>query len=450
MTGMDSDVSFMAQCGERLIDSGYSVIPIMPGTKVPGRFTGGEWSPYPNWTRHCDRPTKGFEVDIWQRWPGCGVGIATGSVVGIDIDILDGELAIQLAALATTMLGDTPCLRIGRAPKRLLVYRTETPFAGRKRLPLEVLAHGQQFVAYAIHPGTGQPYEWPEDGLLDMPLEKLPAVTEAQVMAWLDQAYAMIPAELRPHTLIGDRERPGTWRGPSDPRGTYEAVQAALAFMPNDDLDGHSWITMGNAIKAALGDQGKDLWLAWSRQSSKSGASGRTDTPERHWATLRPHSIGAGSIYTMADRSGLGPAPGDHPQRRCRRAGQAAASRGGDASRGRCHAAASSRGGPSCCGVPGEARRPPVGNSRPRHSTCRPPFCSPAACADAGRGTSAPRRGHSRSSPSALRSAPSASLPGSNPDTHGPPNQHLRHRCGGKRWRQGPRTRGDPALLRSG
>lgn len=309
MNSMDSDASFMAQCGERLVDNGYSVIPIMPGTKVPGRFTGGEWSPYPDWTRHCDRPTKPFEVDIWQRWPGCGVGIATGAVVGIDIDILDGELAIQLAGLATTMLGDTPCLRIGRAPKRLLVYRTDTPFPGRKRLPLEVLARGQQFVAYAIHPDTGQPYIWPEESLLDVPLAKLPAVSEAQVMEWLDQAYAMIPEGLRPHTLIGDSAQPGTWRGPSDPRGTHEGVQAALAFMPNDDLDGHSWITMGNAIKAALGEEGKDLWLAWSRQSSKSGASGRSDTPERRWATLRPHSIGAGSIYTMAIDRGWIPPP---------------------------------------------------------------------------------------------------------------------------------------------
>ena len=309
MTGMDSDASFMAQCGERLVDSGYSVIPIMPGTKVPGRFTGGEWSPYPDWTRHCDRPTKPFEVDIWRRWPGCGVGIATGAVVGIDIDILDGELAIQLAGLATSMLGDTPCLRIGRAPKRLLVYRTSEAFAGRKRHPLEILARGQQFVAYAIHPDTGQPYEWPEDSLLDVPLAKLPAVSEAHVMAWLDQAYAMIREEMRPHTLIGDSAPADAWKGPSDPKGTREAIEAALAFLPNDDLPGNEWIAIGAAIKAALGEEGRDLWCDWSRQSSKSGASGRNDTPERRWAKLRPTGKGAGSIYWLARNRGWVPPP---------------------------------------------------------------------------------------------------------------------------------------------
>ncbi|MBW6398906.1 bifunctional DNA primase/polymerase [Roseomonas sp. HJA6] len=304
-----TDASFMAEHGARLVDNGYPVIPIMPGAKVPGRFSMGEWTPYPDWMRHADRPTKPFEIDIWRRWPGCGVGIACGAVVGLDIDVTDAALAIQLTDLATEMLGETPCLRIGQAPKRLLVYRTEMPFAGRKRHPLEVLARGQQFVAHAIHPGTGKPYSWPQDSLLDVPLASMPAVAEDQVMAWLDQAYALIPAEMKPRTLISDSAPAGAWKGPSDPHGTFEAVQAALQFIPNEDVDGASWITMGAAIKAALGEEGRQLWLDWSRQSSKSGASGRGDTPERRWKTLRPHSIGAGSIYAMAIERGWVPSP---------------------------------------------------------------------------------------------------------------------------------------------
>ena len=298
----------MAEHGERLMDNGYSVIPIMPGSKVPGRLSGGEWSPYPDWSRHCDRPSKPFEVDIWRRWPGCGVGIAAGSVVGIDIDIMDAALAIELANLATAMLGDTPCLRIGQQPKRLLVYRAATPFAGRKRLPLEVLARGQQFVAHAIHPGTGQPYAWPEDSLLDVPLAQLPVIDEAAAMAWLDRAYALIPPEQRPRSLHLPSSD-SAWRGPSDPRGTLDAVKAALAYLPNEDLDGASWITMGNAIKAALGEEGLDLWLDWSKSSGKSGTSGKSDTAERRWSKFRPHSIGAGSIYGWAIDRGWVPPP---------------------------------------------------------------------------------------------------------------------------------------------
>ena len=111
---MTEHASFMAEHGARLVDNGYAVIPIMPGAKVPGRFSAGEWTPYLDWTRHADRPTKPFEIDIWRRWPGCGVGIACGAVVGLDIDVMDAALAIQLADLATEMLGDTPCIRIGQ------------------------------------------------------------------------------------------------------------------------------------------------------------------------------------------------------------------------------------------------------------------------------------------------------------------------------------------------
>lgn len=299
----------MAELGARLVDNGYPVIPIMPGSKVPGRFRGGVWQPYPDWARHGQRATTSAEVEIWSRWPGCGVGIATGTVVGIDIDVTDAALAIEITTLAAAMLGETSCLRVGQAPKRLLVYRATTPFAGRKRLPLEVLATGQQFVTHAIHPGTGQPYAWPEDSLLDVPWEQLPAVDEAAAMAWLDRAYDMIPPDQRPRSLRLDAASGGIWKGPSDPRGTYEAVKAALAYLPNDDLDGASWITMGNAIKAALGEEGRQLWLDWSRSSAKSGRSGRPDTAERRWKTLRPHSIGAGSIYGWAIAQGWVPPP---------------------------------------------------------------------------------------------------------------------------------------------
>lgn len=301
--------SAMAMLGARLIDSGYPVLPIMPSSKVPGRFTQGEWRPYADWARHCDRATTDTEVEVWQTWPDCGVGIACGTVVGIDIDLLDAELAIKVADLAQEMLGPTPCIRIGQSPKRLLAYRSELPFAGRKRHPLEVLARGQQFVAHAVHPGTGQPYLWPEDNLVDVPLDRLPMITEAAAMEWLDRAHALVPAELKPKSLIGDMTDGAQWKGPSDPRGTYDAIAAALAFIPNEDLDGTSWIKIGNAIKAALGEEGKELWCAWSRQSSKSGASGKANTPERRWARLQPHSIGAGSIYDLAINRGWVPPP---------------------------------------------------------------------------------------------------------------------------------------------
>ena len=74
-------------------------------------------------------------------------------------------------------------------------------------------------------------------------------------------------------------------------------------------MDRDSWVKVGLAIKGALGEDGRDLWLDWSRQSSKSGASGSHDTPERKWHGFRPSSIGAGTIYYLASREGWQPPP---------------------------------------------------------------------------------------------------------------------------------------------
>lgn len=142
--------SFMAGYGGRLVDNGYSVIPIMPGSKVPGRYSGGEWSPYPDWTRHCDRPTKSFEVDIWRRWPGCGVGIAAGAVVGIDIDVLDGALAIQLAELAAS-------IREGGRQSRSDITRRSQFLSRREREEIIASLIEAGLVVMEVEPGTTKP-----------------------------------------------------------------------------------------------------------------------------------------------------------------------------------------------------------------------------------------------------------------------------------------------------
>lgn len=296
--------SFMADLGARLVDNGYAVIPIMPGTKKPGRFIGGAWRDYPGWTKHCVRPTTDNEVSIWSQWPDAGIGVAGGTVAAIDIDVADGEVAVRIEALAREKLGDTPAVRIGRSPKRLLVYRTEAPFKGIKRSPIEILCEGQQFVAYHIHPDTGRPYEWPEESLADIDIGRLPVITATRARAFVDEAYMLVPETLRPARLgSGDLGAPPPSAG--DLRGTAEAVGHALAFIPNADLDYDSWMRIGMALKGALGADGEALFAAWSAQSAK-------DVPDytaKAWAGFQPRSIGAGSIYHHAMANGWSPDP---------------------------------------------------------------------------------------------------------------------------------------------
>ena len=305
--------NYMAQLGATLVDRGYPILPIQPKSKKPGVYRLGRWVDYPKWSRHCERETRDNEVDIWGDWPEAGIGIAAGRVIGIDIDIThSAPLAHEIEALAKEMLGDTPAVRIGRAPKRLLVYRAVQPFAGFKYPPIEVLGLGQQFIAYGIHPETEQPYDWPVSSLADLTPDELPAVTEAQAREFAKAAYELIPHEARTktlavraavHTSAGATPTPASTL--PDQRGTYAAVEEALRHIPNADVHYDSWVRIGMAIKGALGDEGGPLFEAWSASSQKNNPA----TTARSWRSFAPTRIGAGTLYKLALEQGWQPAP---------------------------------------------------------------------------------------------------------------------------------------------
>ncbi|MBX6323795.1 MAG: PriCT-2 domain-containing protein, partial [Rhodospirillaceae bacterium] len=148
------------------------------------------------------------------------------------------------------------------------------------------------------------PYAWPEESLVDVPLAALPAIGEDQAQAFADEAAALVPAHLRPARLADrSRRRPAAPAG--DLRGTRAAVTAALAFIPNADLAYDDWVRIGMALKGALGEDGTDLFAAWSAQSAKNVP----ETTARAWASFRPTAIGAGTLYHLAIERGWRPDP---------------------------------------------------------------------------------------------------------------------------------------------
>jgi len=296
--------NYMAQLGATLVDRGFPILPIQPRSKKPGMYRQGAWHDYPKWSRHCERATTENEVDIWGDWPESGIGIAAGRVIGIDIDVLDAGVSAQIEGLAKRLLGDTPAVRIGRAPKRLLVYRAAQPFAGFKYPPIEVLGLGQQFIAYGIHPDTGQAYDWPVESLADLNVSDLPAITEAQAREFAQEAYLLIPANLRPKSLSVGRQAVGECAHLPEQRGTFAAVEDALGYIVNADLDYDSWVRIGMAIKGALGDAGWPLFERWSASSQKF----EPKTTAQAWRSFAPQRIGAGTLYKLALDNGWHPA----------------------------------------------------------------------------------------------------------------------------------------------
>ena len=194
------------EAAARLVDNGFEPLPIKRAQKAPAV---SRWSTIP------------IDAEQVQRWSvpfgPCGIGLRTGRLIGIDIDSLDPDLAHQIAACATTRFGPT-LVRVGLWPKRLLLYRTEEPFAKLKSPQVEILGAGQQFVTFGIHPVTGQPYHWPEgETPLDVDIDDLPLVDADSCNAFLAEASSLIghvaderrPLRERP---VGDRPDGGPIR----------------------------------------------------------------------------------------------------------------------------------------------------------------------------------------------------------------------------------------------
>ena len=189
-----------ASLAPSLLGAGYEPIPIRPGTKRP--------APRRNW----QKPIPG-DFQAWQRsYPDCGIGLLTRWTPACDIDFLDQAIGDEIEALARQMLGDSTLLRFGKAPKRLLVFKTAAPFAKLKSNVLlapddpadgkghavEILCDGQQFVAFGIHSDTGKPYCWPGSSPQDTPAAELLNITAEQAAEFIDAVNALLESKLIP------------------------------------------------------------------------------------------------------------------------------------------------------------------------------------------------------------------------------------------------------------
>lgn len=171
-----------ADAAEQLRDNGYEPVPIIPGAKHP---------PMRGWS---SMTIDESQIEAWSRqYPHFGIGLRTGRLVGIDIDILDPDIAQEIHHLAVRRFGET-LLRVGLWPKRLLLYRIADPMPKISAGKIEILGLGQQVVALGMHPATQAPYRWP---LGETPLEvahdDLPAVDGPGLHGFLAEAKALLP-----------------------------------------------------------------------------------------------------------------------------------------------------------------------------------------------------------------------------------------------------------------
>lgn len=321
--------SFLAEYGPRLLSQGFPIVPIKPGTKHPG-FAG--------WQK-----TKA-DPNLLNRWLGGrfsrgGVGILTRHFPAVDLDVQDPELVDRLVASCAEHIGQT-VQRVGQAPRQLLVFCTDAPFAkiasakyadpngGEHKV--EILGDGQQFVAYATHPGTKRPYRWvSENGLADVGAAELPKITDRQardLIAYFERirpaSWRLVePAPAVRQSAQGAPELDLVLR-PGKPKLDIEtdSLEKALAFL-DPDMRMQGWVRIGMALYHQFdgGDEGFRLWDVWSARSAKY-VPGEMQARWRSFAAdlRRTTPVTAASILRDARRKGWTPArkaPGATPTR---------------------------------------------------------------------------------------------------------------------------------------
>jgi len=264
----------------KLFKLGYEPVPIQVGEKAPrGKSVVG-------WTKDDISPER---LRQWnQAYPDAGVGIRTGKVWAIDVDIDDEEISNLIREQFKFTRSEVE--RRSGSNRFLIVVRGEP---GKKKRAstkyhdlltghehrIEVLRQGQQFVAYHTHPKTGKEYNYPEDNLADTPFEDLINVDEKYIDALFDYFDDVAPAHWEKTGKRKDAapESSENVLVSSSPKvdKSFEEVCVIIAELPNDDIDYEDWLNIGAAIHHQTDGSraGFNLWTTYSAKSGKHDAS---------------------------------------------------------------------------------------------------------------------------------------------------------------------------------
>jgi hypothetical protein len=255
-------------------------VPVRPGSKAP-------W--IADWSRWCNELPSGELVQEWAvRYPGAGLSIALGPASGVTALDLDHDID-GLHARILKAAGPSPVAKRG-ARGATLFYR----FAGERsrafrrdgQTVAEILAGGRlTILPPTAHAVTGLPYAWlTPDTLLESPPGSLPKLDAAAVAALFDPPP-------QPHRR---RQSPS----PRDPSRT-EALAGALSHIPSC-CDYFTWVHIGMALRAELGDAGFELWDKWSSGSPKYDARQMA----AKWRSFDGRGITAGTLFHFARQHG--------------------------------------------------------------------------------------------------------------------------------------------------
>jgi Bifunctional DNA primase/polymerase, N-terminal len=247
----------VAAIRDRCWDHGWRPMPVLSWDH-PDPITAGKAPIGKDWGKRArQNPPECIKLGAVVKH-ALNTGLLCDGLRVIDGDVDDHEIAGKIRLLATTMFGDTIGRYRDNSARFALAYRAADGSPAKRAITgtagkVEVLGHGQQFVAHGVHP-SGAAIWWSPAGPDETAVDDLPAVTEQQITDFLAACASLIgadPEQAEQRTNGHDHEA-------GEPQADTLRIAAALGQIPNDGpADWEGWNRVGMAVWAATG--GNDM-----------------------------------------------------------------------------------------------------------------------------------------------------------------------------------------------
>lgn len=214
--------SIFGLVGPLMLAKGWSVWPQeRDGRRMPSRVDGRvlEWGAFRD--RHPSADEMGaFVRDAREANVAVALGPASGNAFCLDIDCMDAAVSARVQEIAFEILGRTPLVRIGRAPKAALIYRypgdhpprsRALRFEDRPDCALEILGPGKALTLHGLHHATGRWFAWPDTDPINDGPEAAPEVHPDRLRDFLAEVGREFPFEAK-RSAATTAPRPGTAR----------------------------------------------------------------------------------------------------------------------------------------------------------------------------------------------------------------------------------------------